>query len=366
MANGRVRHMFPGGNTSLGFYSFYDNILPQDEARRIIVIKGGPGVGKSTFMKKIAEVMLEKGYDAEFMHCSSDNNSLDGVVFPGIRVALVDGTAPHVVDPRNPGAVDEIINLGDHWNEEGMRKNKDAILNVNKNVGRLFARAYRYLKAAAQLYEDTAVINSWALNPSEVNKLSDRVISELFSGESPVNTEGRKRQLFASAITPEGLKNYLPSILTTGKVYEAKGTQGSGTELFLEKVRAAACERGYYTEAFYCALNPGKIEHLVIPQKDVSFTTSNKYHDAGAEAYMTLDFNDYLNNTILDEYAPVLEYNRNMLDELLNRAVNTISGAKAKHDLMETYYIPNMDFSQVQKRWDDTMERILRYAEEIR
>jgi hypothetical protein len=182
--------------------------------------------------------------------------------------------------------------------------------------------------------------------------------------EQVTDTEGRKRQLFASAITPEGLKNYLPSILTTGKVYVVKGTQGSGTELLLEKIRTAACERGYYTEAFYCALNPGKIEHLVIPGKDVSFTTSNKYHDAGAEAYMTLDFNEYLSSSILDAHAHVLEYNQSMFDELLSRAINTISGAKAEHDQMETYYIPNMDFSQVQKRWDDTMERILRYAEE--
>lgn len=95
MSEGKIRHLFPGGNTSLGFYSFYDNILFQEEATRIICIKGGPGVGKSTFMRKIGYTMLEKGYDIEFMHCSSDNNSLDGVVIPAIGVALLDGTAPH-------------------------------------------------------------------------------------------------------------------------------------------------------------------------------------------------------------------------------------------------------------------------------
>lgn len=94
MSKGKIRHMFPGGNTSLGFFSYYDYILSQEEAARIIIIKGGPGVGKSTFMKKIANEMAEIGYDLEYMHCSSDNNSLDGVVIPEIKVALVDGTAP--------------------------------------------------------------------------------------------------------------------------------------------------------------------------------------------------------------------------------------------------------------------------------
>ena len=94
MANGKLRRVYPGGNTSVGFYSYYDYILPSD-ARRIMVIKGGPGVGKSTFMKKIGKEMLDRGYDVEFHHCSSDNNSIDGVVIPAAQVAMIDGTAPH-------------------------------------------------------------------------------------------------------------------------------------------------------------------------------------------------------------------------------------------------------------------------------
>jgi Cdc6-like AAA superfamily ATPase len=93
---GRVKKVFPGCNTSQGFYSFYDYIIPPD-ATRILIIKGGPGVGKSTFMRHIAEAMVERGFDAEYHCCSSVNGSLDGVVFPQIGVALIDGTAPHRV-----------------------------------------------------------------------------------------------------------------------------------------------------------------------------------------------------------------------------------------------------------------------------
>ncbi|NPV30394.1 MAG: ATPase [Firmicutes bacterium] len=98
MGKGKVRMVFPGGNTCLGFYSFYDNIIEEDAAR-IFVIKGGPGVGKSTFMQRIGEEMQERGYDIEFHWCSSDNESLDAVVIPALRVALIDGTAPHVAVP---------------------------------------------------------------------------------------------------------------------------------------------------------------------------------------------------------------------------------------------------------------------------
>lgn len=90
---GMVKKVFPGGNTCRGFYSFYDYIIGS-EAARIFVIKGGPGVGKSSFMRFIANEFVENGYDVELHHCSSDNNSLDGVVIPAAKVALIDGTAP--------------------------------------------------------------------------------------------------------------------------------------------------------------------------------------------------------------------------------------------------------------------------------
>ncbi|MGE5507842.1 MAG: hypothetical protein ACM3RP_05080, partial [Chitinophagales bacterium] len=122
-----VRHVFPGGNTSRGFYSFYDHITGP-EIRSIYVIKGGPGVGKSTLMRRIADELSLRGYTIEQHHCSADNNSLDGVVAPELGLALIDGTAPHVVDPKHPGAIDTIVHLGDFWDEAAMRQEREAIV----------------------------------------------------------------------------------------------------------------------------------------------------------------------------------------------------------------------------------------------
>lgn len=364
MNKGNARHMFPGGNTPDGFHSFYSYIMPQEEARRIFVLKGGPGVGKSTFMKKTAQEFADQGYDVEYMHCSSDNNSLDGIVIPKLGIAMLDGTAPHVVDPKNPGAVDEIINLGEFWNEEGMRLNREEILKINKKVSSLFARAYRYINAAASVYEDTAVINGWAMNTAGVNSEAAEIIGNIFGTEGPAEKEGKERKLFASALTPNGLKNYLDTILI-GKIIAVKGEQGTGAERLLEKIKAAAIEKGYYVEAYYCPLNPAKLEHLVIPEKEVSFTTDNKYHSARGSYDKEINLNEYLDVKILDEYKGVLEYNRKTFEELLQRGVETIAQAKALHDLMEEYYIPNMDFEAEQRCWESTVARITDYAKEV-
>jgi DNA polymerase III delta prime subunit len=99
------RHVFPGGNTARGFHSFYEYIAGPD-IRRIFVLKGGPGVGKSTFMRAIARELLSRGLPVEFHHCSADNGSLDGLVAPSLGVALIDGTAPQrVVTVVTPGGL---------------------------------------------------------------------------------------------------------------------------------------------------------------------------------------------------------------------------------------------------------------------
>jgi hypothetical protein len=91
---GKKKSYFASANSSQGFVSYFEYVLKG--AEKVYVIKGGPGCGKSTFMKKIGEDLLNAGYDVEFVWCSSDKDSLDGIVVPEMKFAMVDGTAPHV------------------------------------------------------------------------------------------------------------------------------------------------------------------------------------------------------------------------------------------------------------------------------
>lgn len=359
MASGKARHMFPGGNTYKGFFSYYDYIMPQEKAKRIIILKGGPGVGKSSYMRYIAEHMLSKGFDVEFMHCSSDPDSLDGVVIPEKNIALMDGTAPHVVDPKNPGAVDEIINLGEFWIEDGFLQNKDKILFINNEIKKTFQRAYKYIQAAFSIYEDNTEIYNSSMGHGKANLIISKLIRNIFGDTDVSESEGKKRHLFASAITPKGIMNYLPTLITSKEVYVLKGKPGTGTERLLERVRLAAAERGFYTESFYCALNPHKLEHLIIPDLDTCLTTSNTYHQTDVDTAEVIDLDLYLDNKALDRYTDIISFNDNEIEKLLDKAVQTIKQAKIYHDELESYYVPNMNFNEVSKCRDDTLKRLL-------
>lgn len=88
---------FLGANAPSGFYSLYDQLLPPEQARSIFILKGGPGCGKSTLMRTVAKRAEAAGERVEYILCSGDPDSLDAIIFPSRKAAIVDGTAPHVI-----------------------------------------------------------------------------------------------------------------------------------------------------------------------------------------------------------------------------------------------------------------------------
>ena len=58
-----VRHSFLGANTGEGFFSVYDEFCPPDSGVFLWVIKGGPGCGKSSFMKAVGRAAEDAGLD---------------------------------------------------------------------------------------------------------------------------------------------------------------------------------------------------------------------------------------------------------------------------------------------------------------
>jgi hypothetical protein len=364
---GIVRRVFPGSNSAFGFFSFYDQIIGAD-AIRIFMIKGGPGVGKSTLMKKIGEEMLNLGYDLEYHYCSSDPRSLDGLVVPGLKIAIMDGTAPHIVDPRHPGAVDGIILL-EKWDEEGIRKNRRSIIRITSEIGRLFQNAYRhlsttksYLEAMENYYSLDGILNEGALNSLGLELFDELLTGKTAAGGGP----GKIRRLFGSAITPEGPINYLDS-LVDGLIskYIIHGDYRAGKRKIIESIMEGALMRGFYVEAYHCALQPDKVDHIIIPELGAAvFNSLEPHYLTGGESWRELDTAEFIAQFPKDLQAEHEDYTLRY-GSSLKEAIKFLSRAKAAHDQLEEYYIPNMNFEEIDRVCQDTLERILDYKQAI-
>ncbi|WP_425057745.1 hypothetical protein SCACP_22820 [Sporomusa carbonis] len=121
-------------------------------------------------MKKVSQKLVGQGYDVEHHHCSGNPNFLDGLVVPALNTAVIDGTAPpHAVDARQTGCIDEIVNLGQFWDESKLIENQAAILSCTKEINSRFQRACRILKAAKAVYDNWEVTNGEAMNYKILN-----------------------------------------------------------------------------------------------------------------------------------------------------------------------------------------------------
>lgn len=363
MSNAHIKKMFPGAVTSQGFYSFYHYLIEQD-ANHIFVLKGGPGVGKSSFMKKIAQAMLDRGYEIEYHCCSSDNGSIDGVVIPKLKIGLLDGTAPHIVDPKNPGAVDEIINLGEYWNEDMLKKARDKIIACSAKASGYFPRAYFALKEAEIALSEWKHYTSSYQDWNQINQMTLRVQRDIF--KIPPKDRSKERHLFAWGHTPQGKTQFIDSLLKgTETLYILKGQPGTGKSTFLSKIAERGKTYGLDIEYYHNTLDPEQLDLIILPDLQIAMVI-----DAEPYAYtpnfngkrITLDFEESVDKSqLMEECGEDIRDCQIRVNQHITRALKHSSKAKATHDLLETYYVPAMNFSKVEEKLKTVLDRILEY-----
>lgn len=338
-----MRKMFAGGNSGRGFYSLFDQMFGE-HIEEIFLLKGGPGTGKSTLMRAIAQFALDNGYPVELFYCASDPDSLDGVVLPLQRAGVVDATAPHVQDPFLPGCREEIINLGENWDRSVLIQSKSEISSLTVANKAAYARAYRFLRAAEEMEELWAAINEKYIDKTELNSIVNMIIAELpFKGRYEIDLSSiGERHLFASAITPSGYVSHIESLVRDyQRRYILRCAPGVGSDLIFSSLIDAARLGGYYIEVFHRPLIPSNIEHVLVPELGMAVVSDTD--PLGVDLQGTI-----IDLTVNIKKEAVPQKVKDLYGELLNEGVAQLREAKAVHDELERYYVNAIDFNGVE------------------
>lgn len=173
-----VRHYFLGANTGSGFVSVYDEFCPPGSGVFLWVLKGGPGCGKSSFMRAVGRAAEEAGLDVEYALCSGDPDSVDGVFIPAWQVGYVDGTAPHVCEVPFPAASGAYLDLGQFYRREALIPRLPELAALTERCRAHYAAAYEELRRAKALHDELEVIYNPHVDFDGVHRLAEEHIQK--------------------------------------------------------------------------------------------------------------------------------------------------------------------------------------------
>ncbi len=346
-----VKEFFAASNSYSGFVSYFEEIFNPKDYEKIFILKGGPGTGKSSFMRNIAAKCENLSLSCQKILCSSDPDSLDGLIIEndGKKIALLDGTAPHSTDPKIPGAIEKIINLGDSWNEALLTANREKIIKLSAAKSEHYKNAYSYLSVAGLCvkYVDTAILDTIDTDIKDI--LEDVFLNTKDDGGTAKNilTSSFGKRGFHEI---EGLGDFAERKINIVGIY--------GSEYyFMKRIAEEARRRSLSYIASPSPLDREKTDAIYIFSNLTSVSVGNKHYIENAKL---IDTSKYINLEKLNSKRSLLETLYKEREAMLWCATDEFKKAYDMHIEAEKIYTASMDFKNNIKLSEKVFEEIIR------
>ena len=329
---------FAAANGYSGFRSYFSKIFAPDKYSAIYILKGGPGTGKSSFMKRLLAELESTLDGCEAIHCSSDTRSLDGIILRkgASSIAVIDGTAPHATDPIFPGAVDKIINLGEHWDEKILTDNQENIKVIGQSKKKAYKSAYDYLSIAGEI---TKTVDE-SLNEIYTDEDEDLIASLL---SKDMHKKGTATIRLLTSYGKDGIGRLDTLRQTAEKIYSAVGVYGS-EYIFMSRLYRALEYAGEDYILFPSALDENKIYALFIPSRSIAFVAERL---SGVPDERVIDTSRFLDENRLSREKERLEFLWREREAFLWSSADQFKKASDEHFKLEKIYTAAMDFSKI-------------------
>ena len=332
---------FLGGVTPNGFSTDLGKYVNSKDYFTYI-LKGGAGTGKSTLMKRIAE-RFANTEDVTRYFCSSDPDSLDAVVLHSSKAVIIDGTAPHVFDPKYPGVCQKIVDLGFYWDKNMLAKNSDRIIKASDSNKQLLLDASNSAKALGRICEDTFSLGSYCLDTEKLEAFAQRLCRKILGRKRSSEASVSTRQL--SAMTQYGYMTFTETLDRFDSIYCLRDDRFCAAGRLLSLVAEQAVRKGYDVSVSpYLIFEDTVYEHLLIDGAGTALITSAPLNRLTVRNAGSINMSRFYDREALKEHRGLFTANASLIRQLSELTAKTMKQAKAKHDELESYYIKAMDF----------------------
>lgn len=344
-STGKIRY-FLGANSAKGFYSLYSHLADPLQAETIYILKGGPGCGTSTLLNKVAQRAEAVGEAVEYIQCPGDPDALDGLALPDRKIALIDGTAPHVVEPICPGAVERYVDLSQYYDHAALSPLRQEIFDCMAVAGDCRKRAARCLAAAEEISQDTRAILTTSFLKEKAAKRAKGILHRELRIQG--GGTGQVRQRFLDAITHQGLLRYDETAETVCKrLYLLEDSYGLA-QLLLSHVLSGASAAGYDVVACPSPLSPDRLEHLLIPELSLGFLSACSVLPYQGKTFRKINMDAMADAELVRRSRSRLRFSKKISLALIEEAVDSLVQAKAAHDALTALYRSHVELAQVE------------------
>ncbi len=343
MPETKILRFFLGANSAQGFVSRFDQLGDPRDGWRLTILKGGPGTGKSTLMRAVSAQLAPYCPVVEEIHCTSDVDSLDGVLFPAYRLSIADGTAPHTLDPKYPGACETIANLSSCWKEEVLFEHREKVMALIDRCSDLHRSASGYLYAAGSLLTEVQLMAREATDEQKVRRLARSIAAREFPKST--GKAGRERIRFLSGITDKGPMLFEDTAQAlASRIQLVEDPWGVSAPLLLSELRQLALGCGLELVTCPCPLFPfGRIDHLFLPELSLGFMIVNRFHPVSLTPERTIHARRFTDLELIRSRKRRIAFLLRAAENMIQQSAGLLANAKEEHDRLEQYYIAAMD-----------------------
>ncbi len=350
-------HFFLGANSAEGFYSLYDQLLDAG-LHDLVILKGGPGCGKSTFMHRMAGALEEHGVETVYIHCSGDPDSLDAVIFPSIRRAVVDGTAPHVLEPRYMAVRERYVDLSPCYDVARVKGAAEKIVAASDAYRASYRQAYHILRALGGVDEERRAAICTEFDGEKLLRRAAGIAAREFKAGG--SETGRTEEVFLGGLTCKGQICRFDSVeALCPRVYAFCDSYGLAAPA-LCFLHAAAVRAGLDTIVCRDPLRPAEPQHLLVPSRGVAFVTSCEEMTYSGRPHRRIRVDAMAEEKLSHAEKARLRFIRRVRRALETETIGALARAKQEHDALEALYHPYVDFDGVNALCALETARVLR------
>ena len=343
-----MQKFFLGANSEAGFYSLYDGFCA-DKGDFLHLIKGGPGCGKSGFMRKIAKAAEEKGFEVEYILCSGDPDSLDGIYIPELKCGYADATAPHVLEPRHFGVDSDYVNLGRFCSEPPA----DEIKLYTERYKSCYERAYSLLRAAGAV---KSAPHPELIGDADILKVKRRASSAANRALGAPCGDGKVNKRFIRGISCTGDIVLSETLSVLCKQIWLLDNRLGLAKHYLQELIDCAAERGDDIIICPSPLMPGIPEAVIFPRQKLGFISGDIMDIENPWRHVRLDA--IISPEKLRAHKSELKKAEKLYTCIMDSVFLSLSEAKHWHDELEAAYKPHIDFAALDEFTESEINKL--------